>query len=83
MAELWLGGGVSKVGVRGWSRGCRLGEFRVGRVGIRGLRSGELKSGGCSQDWGRQSCGWGVGSEELGSRLELGGSGALGSGGLK
>ena len=46
--------------------------------------------------WGRRSCGWGVGSEELGSRgLELGGlgsgvlglvklgSGALGSGRLK
>ena len=32
-----------------------------------------MKSGGWSQeDWGRRSCGWGMGSEELGSRrLEL------------
>ena len=41
------------------------------------MGSGGLESG----DWGQRRCGWGMGSEELGSRrLELGG---LGSGVLR
>ena len=74
-----VGGWDQKSWGRGWSCGCRVGGGGWGWrswdrwVGIEGLRSGKLKSGGWSQeDWGRQSCGWGMGSEELGSRrLEL------------
>ena len=35
LGQLWLGGGVRKVGVAGWSQGVG-----VGGVGIRGLRLG-------------------------------------------
>ena len=51
-AELWLGGGIRKVG--------------VGGVEVGGLRSGGgLESGGLGSEnlglgvWGRRSCGWG------------------------
>ena len=49
--NLGLGGGVRKVGIRGWNRGCGLGEFRVRRVGIGGLALRGLESG----DWGQES----------------------------
>ena len=69
---------------KSWGRGVELGVWSRGGggwgrrswdrwVGIEGIEVGKLKSGGWSQeDWCRRSCGWGMGSEELGSRrLEL------------
>ena len=32
-----VGGGIRKVGVKGWSRGCGVGGVGVRRVGIGGL----------------------------------------------
>ena len=74
LGQLWLGGGVRKVGVAGWSQGVG-----VGGVGIRGLESGKLGSGGLgsAELWleGRVRASGEVGSR----RLELGGGWGRGS----
>ena len=76
LGQLWLGGGVRKVGVAGWSRRSWDHGVGVRKVGIRGVRVDRVVVGG----WGQGLRGGGVEEVGVGGRLR---SGVLGSGGLK
>ena len=63
--------GPGELGLGGCSRGLGSGVLGLVKLESGGMKSEELKWGGWgrgveSGGWGQRSCGWGMGSEELG-----------------